>query len=156
MDWETVVIAVAANLVAVAAIVYGQKQHRASLDQQRRLEDLANVRDVLDETAAHLHVVATSLDQVRLRLTTMGLGFFEDKEGTERPEGMELLRQLSRAGDDLDVLRARLAVRFGEPHEVVVKITEVDDAVLAAEPTRTAVKAVKADTGPLKVASFQC
>jgi hypothetical protein len=131
VDWTTLVVALAANSAAIAAIVYGFKQHRASLDQQRKLADLAAVRDLMDETAAHLHGVATALDNVRLRLTTMGVGFFESNEGVERPEGMEQLRELGRAGDQLDVLRERLAVRLGERHSVVVKLTEVDEAVLA-------------------------
>lgn len=131
MDWTTLAVAVAANAVAIVAIYFAYKQHRASLDQQRRLTDLASVRDLIDETATHLHVVATELDQIRLRLTTRGQGFFESKEGTEHAEGSERLRELSRVGDELDVLRERLAVRLGEQHPAVVKITDVDEAVLA-------------------------
>jgi hypothetical protein len=131
VDWTTLVVALAANSVAIVAIVYGYNQHRASLDQHRKLADLSAVRDLIDETAAHLHVVATALDSVRLRLTTMGMGFFGNKEGDECPEGIQRLRELGGAGDELDLLRARLAVRLGEGHVAVVKLTEVDDAVLA-------------------------
>lgn len=131
MDWTTVVVGLAANSVAIAAIVYGYKQQRASLDQQRMLADLANVRTVIDETASHLHVVATVLDNVRLRLTTMGMGFFESTDGAVHPEGTELLSALGRAGDELDVLCARLAIRLGNEHAAMVELTAVDEAVLA-------------------------
>jgi hypothetical protein len=131
VEWETVIVAVAANLVAIAAIVAGQKQNRATLEQQGRLADLSSVRDLIDTTAAHLHVVMTALNNVRLRLITQGQGFFESKEGEERPEGTQLLRQLSDAGDELDVLCVRLTVWLGEEHQAVVKLTELDEAVLA-------------------------
>lgn len=131
MDWTTLVVALAANSVAIVAVVYGYKQHRASLGQERRLADLATVRDLIDQIAAHLDIVATALNNVRLRLTTMGRGSSKSKEADDGPEGLEQLRELGRVGDELDMLRERLAVRLGEGHLAVVKLTEMDEAALA-------------------------
>lgn len=123
-DVVAVFAVVAPSAVAIAAIVVGYKQHSIGLQHERRLTDLAHVREIFDVAAAHLHRVATALDGVRLGLTQWGFGFFKYERGEER------FRALERAGDEFDVLRERLAVRLGGDHEAVATFTAANEAVL--------------------------
>jgi len=83
MDAATAIAIAAPNAVAATAIVLGWLQHRGRLDQDRRLIDLDNVRDVLDEAALALHRVAYVLDDVRSYLLQYGgASFFKTDDGT--------------------------------------------------------------------------
>jgi len=118
------VAVIASSTVAVAAIGAGWLQHRGSLKHQRKLADLGNVRDVLDDAAALLHRVAYVLDDVRLALTQYEGGFFRAESR------VETYRKLERCGQECDALRERLAVRLGRRHEAVKTFAEADEAVL--------------------------
>lgn len=87
--------------------------------------DQESVRALLDEAAVALHTTAYVLDQVRLRLTQLGPGFFKGEEGARR------LAELGEAGEKLDSLLERLKVRFHGRHGIVVAFERADEATLA-------------------------
>jgi hypothetical protein len=124
MDAETVLAIVAPSAVAITAIVFGWKQHQGSLQQQRKLADLENVRGVLDDAAALLHRVAYVLDDVRVGLIQYGSGFFKAESR------VETYMELERCGQECDAVRERLAVRLGAEHDAVKTFKDTDQAVL--------------------------
>jgi hypothetical protein len=122
-DAVAIAAIVAPSAVAIAAIIVGYKQQSRGLEHERKLADLANVRDLIDDAAVHLHRVEYALDAVRRHLGRNQFRFFADAEG------QELFLAVERAGEEFDVLRERLAVRLGEDHEAVTRITEANQAV---------------------------
>jgi hypothetical protein len=130
-------IAIAVPGVSALAILAGYRQVLAGITVQRelaaagvkaerQLADLAAVRAVLDDAAVALHLVSYTLDSVRLRLTTHGpAGFFDDGG-----DGSKLFEKLRDQGAEVDALVARLAIRFGEEHEVAKTYAGATEAVL--------------------------
>lgn len=124
MTTETVAIVVS-GAVAVAAIIATWHQHSRGLGHERKLADLASVRDLLDEAAVALHRVTYVLDDVRSSLTQYGgVRFFKTDDGTTTYE------QLGEHGRELDALLERLSVRLGPEHEAVSAFKAADEAVL--------------------------
>jgi hypothetical protein len=135
VDAATAIAIAAPNAVAATAIIVGWLQHGKALetqreladagfDNQRNLADLDNVRIALDDAAVTLNRVAYALDSVRLNLTQFGAGFLEEAQGAATYDELKV------AGQDLDVLTERLAVRFGRDHEIVVAFTAASEATL--------------------------
>jgi hypothetical protein len=133
--WASIVITLAAPAVAIVALIIGNKQqaktlnqardqHTATLKQQddqqgrmlrheRQLDDLREVRSVLDDAA----VALAKADDSRRDF----IGDYHNK--TKR-------QAVGEAGKRLDELQPRLAVRFGREHEVATSFARCSDALL--------------------------
>jgi hypothetical protein len=127
--WASIVIAVAAPAVAVAALILGRKQQAATLEQQnaqqartldheRQRDDLREVRSVLDDAAR-------ALADAENRWRAM----FDDPNEELTHSGRPALFQ---AGHRLEELKLRIAIRFGREHEVTSAFDECADSVLDA------------------------
>jgi hypothetical protein len=101
----------------------GERQD-AQLVHARELADLADLRALLDEAAVALHRARYTLDEVRSNLSSYSFGFFKSEERAKP------YRDLEPAGQELDALRERLAVRLGASHYVVEHFTLADAAAL--------------------------
>jgi hypothetical protein len=121
---SSVVVPVVANGVAVCAIVFGWRQNRDNLANQRRLADLGHVRGLLDDAAIALHRGACVLDEVRSQVAQHTPKFFTSDKGTE------VFTELGRCGEELDALLERLRIRFGSDHRVVTSLNSADAALL--------------------------
>ena len=117
-------LGLAANVVAICAVVAGLRQSHDTLRTQRRLADLGHVRGLLDDAAVTLHRTAYVLDEVRSQVTQHTPGFFTSEKGAE------VFADLERCGRDFEVLLERLRIRFGDEHAVVASSGEADEAVL--------------------------
>ena len=121
---STLLLGLAANVVALGAVGAGLWQHHETLKSQRRLADLDNVRGLLDEAAVALHRAAYVLDEVRSGVTQHTPSFFTSESGTE------VYTDLGKCGKDLDALMERLRVRFGRGRPVVTAFERADEAFL--------------------------
>lgn len=117
-------LALAANAVAVCAVVMGWRQNRDNLLNQRRLADLGHVRGLLDDAAIALHSAAYVLDEVRSQDTQHTPSFFKSEKGRD------VFADLERSGWELNVLLERLRLRFGGDHRVVECFGAADTALL--------------------------
>jgi hypothetical protein len=124
LSTQTVSIIVS-GVVAVAAIAATWHQSLRGLGHERKLVDLDNVRDILDEAAVALHASAYVLDDVRSDLTQYGgVTFFKTDAGSK------IYKLLGSQGRGLDALIERLSVRLGRDCDVVVAFKAADEAVL--------------------------
>jgi hypothetical protein len=124
VDLGTVIAVAIPNVVAVVAIVAGWRQQVRTLEAERELTDLSNIRTVLDDAAVALHDAAYALDDARSHLTQYGAGFFADPE-REKP-----YHALWQVGQRRDVLVERLSIRFGRDRDVTREFRAADEAVL--------------------------
>lgn len=124
MSVGTTIAIVAPNAVAAIAIVAAWKQHGKTLEAQRELADLADVRGLLDEAAVALHRAAYALDEVRRNFLRFAGGFFRTEDRSAP------YRAVERAGQELDALLERLTVRLGRDRDVVRHFAGCDEAAL--------------------------
>jgi hypothetical protein len=80
-------------------------RHTATLEQNRELADLADLRSILDDAAIALHKGDDAIGGVKVAYTQFGRAMHE-----REPEARRMLNAL---GQELDVVVARLAVRLG-------------------------------------------
>lgn len=125
MDAETALAIAAPSVVAITAIIIGWRQHHDTLEQQRKLADLENVRGVLDDAAELLHRIEYVLRDLRIGLAVSGPDFFD------REKHNEAYRALERCHEEGAALRARLAVRLGGDHEAVETFADAREATIA-------------------------
>ena len=85
------------------------------LEHERRMADLAAVRDVVEEGAVHLHRVAYVLDDVRSHLMS---------------KLDEWHAKLTEFGERYDELSERMKVRLGPDHEVTREFVGAGESVL--------------------------
>ena len=97
------------------SLSHDRDQQARTLEHERQQADLRDVRSVLDDAAR----VLTEAD-LRHR------AIFDDLGNAEKREA------LKQAGRNLDVVRQRLAIRFGTDHEVTAAMAKCVDLTLHA------------------------
>ena len=109
----TIVIAVAPSVVAVVALIVAGKQQERTLRHERLRDDLREARSILDDAAKGL----ANVDDIRR-------DFIGDYHNVDKRVW------LGEQGKLLDVLRSRIAIRFGRKHELTSTFEECIEAML--------------------------
>jgi hypothetical protein len=104
------------------------RRHRETLEHERTLADLGELRTLLDEAAGELAHAARAFLDVETAVTMLGV---RGETAVERAN--QASERLEQSQEALDRYSERIALRLGSEHEVYERYSEAHDATLMVQ-----------------------